>query len=156
MHKVKLLKSKSFTASALLLIWIIFSTLVFKILENWNWIEAFYFSVVTLTTIGFGDFVPTTDGMRLFVAFYILGGVSVVLASLTIIGNTLIQRYHSRLEYENEKLQKKVEVLSMIETSNAQQYQKRLKKENRHLREIIASIKSVITKNSHLSEEKKD
>lgn len=31
----------------------------FSIAEQWNYFEAFYFTFITLTTIGFGDYVPT-------------------------------------------------------------------------------------------------
>jgi voltage-gated potassium channel len=33
--------------------------------EDWTIIQALYFSVVTLTTVGFGDFTPTTPGTQI-------------------------------------------------------------------------------------------
>ena len=35
-----------------------------------------YFSFTSLTTVGFGDFVPRSDSERVFTAFVIFGGVS--------------------------------------------------------------------------------
>ena len=39
---------------------------IYHYLENWSWVDAIYFSVVTLTTVGFGDFAPKTDGGKIF------------------------------------------------------------------------------------------
>lgn len=36
-------------------------TLVFKEVERWTWLEAGYFVVITLTTVGFGDYVAGTQ-----------------------------------------------------------------------------------------------
>lgn len=41
-----------------------------------NFITAFYFSVETMSTVGYGDFVPQTDDARLFVVSIIVLGVS--------------------------------------------------------------------------------
>ena len=68
-------------------------TITFKLLEDWTWVQSFYFSVTTLTTVGLGDLHPTSDGSRLFTSLYILIGVSVVLGSMGVIGsNYLIKR----------------------------------------------------------------
>lgn len=45
-------------AFILLLVIIIFPAFGFKALEDWTYFESVYFCFVTLTTIGFGDFVP--------------------------------------------------------------------------------------------------
>ncbi len=136
--------SKFATAIALLLIWIFVGTVTFHFFEDWTWIESFYFSVVTLTTIGFGDLVPTSDFTRFLASIYILAGVSAVLASLTIIGNTVIKQYQDRLLRENQKLKKKVEVLTIIDDVPEKYHKERLERENRHLRNIIKSIKTAI------------
>lgn len=39
-------------------------------------IKSFYFSIITLTTVGFGDITPTTQGGKLFCAFWMLFGVA--------------------------------------------------------------------------------
>jgi len=46
--------------------------------DDWSWVDSFYFSVVAVTTVGFGDFAPTTDGSKLFAVVYILVGISIV------------------------------------------------------------------------------
>lgn len=53
-------------------------TVVYHILEDWSWVDSFYFSVVALTTVGFGDLSPTTDASKLFTVFYLLIGVSLI------------------------------------------------------------------------------
>lgn len=64
-------------------------TVFYSLAEGWTVIEALYFSVVALTTVGFGDLTPTNDAVRLFTVAYILVGVGVLLALLT----AVIQKY---------------------------------------------------------------
>lgn len=47
--------------SILVVGWLILGTFTFKNSEGWTFVEGFYFCMVTLTTIGFGDYVPGAD-----------------------------------------------------------------------------------------------
>jgi voltage-gated potassium channel len=58
-------------------------TLFYWRFEDWTIIESLYFCVVTLTTVGYGDFTPTTAGTQIFTIIYILTGFGVLVALLT-------------------------------------------------------------------------
>ena len=79
------------TAVTVLLVLIAGGTFAYRYLEGWTWIECFYFSVMTLTTIGYGDIHPTHDISRLFTAFYGLVGVGVAFTTLGVLGLSYLQ-----------------------------------------------------------------
>ena len=58
-------------------------TLFYWRFEDWTVIEALYFCVVVLTTVGFGDFTPTSAGTQIFTIIYILTGLGVLVALLS-------------------------------------------------------------------------
>jgi len=61
-------------------------TVAYHLMEKWSWVSSFYFSVCTLTTVGYGDFVPTTDVSRLFTAGYVIVGVTIAFTAIGLIG----------------------------------------------------------------------
>jgi voltage-gated potassium channel Kch len=67
-------------------------TLFYWRFEDWTIVEALYFCVVTLTTVGYGDLSPTTAGTQLFTIVYILTGFGVLVALLT----SVAQQYLSQ------------------------------------------------------------
>jgi voltage-gated potassium channel Kch len=66
-------------------------SVAYHYLENWNWLDSIYFSIITLTTIGYGDFSPQTDGGKLFTIFYILIGIGIILSFI----NTVYNHYNT-------------------------------------------------------------
>jgi len=54
-------------------------TVAYHYLENWSWIDSLYFSVITLTTIGYGDLYPITTAGKLFTILYIIVGLGIIL-----------------------------------------------------------------------------
>jgi len=53
-------------------------TVFYRFVEGFSWIDAYYFSVVTLATVGYGDLAPKTSVGKLFTTFYIFIGVGIL------------------------------------------------------------------------------
>jgi voltage-gated potassium channel len=62
---------------------LLIGTLYYANAEGWRLLDALYFSVVTLTTIGFGDLAPTTDGAKVFTIVYSFVGIGIIAAFIT-------------------------------------------------------------------------
>lgn len=73
-----------FRSSFYLLLLILFSgTMFYATVEGLRWVDAVYLSVVTLTTLGYGDLHPVTDVGKLFTIFYLFTGMGVVITVVT-------------------------------------------------------------------------
>uniref|UniRef100_A0A3Q4FZ90 Potassium channel, subfamily K, member 4a n=1 Tax=Neolamprologus brichardi TaxID=32507 RepID=A0A3Q4FZ90_NEOBR len=77
------------------LIFLAVPTVVFQKVENWKFLESLYFVVITLTTVGFGDYVGGVDTQvynsffKLLVLLWIVFGLAYFASILTMIGNWL-------------------------------------------------------------------
>jgi voltage-gated potassium channel len=61
-----------------LVIIVLVGALWYRFIEGWTWIDAFYMSVITLTTVGFGETNPLNARGRIFTMILLLAGVSVI------------------------------------------------------------------------------
>jgi hypothetical protein len=71
-------------------------TLFYWRFEDWTVIEALYFCVVTLTTVGYGDFSPTSAGTQIFTIIYVLTGFGVLVALLTSVAQQYLRQQAER------------------------------------------------------------
>ncbi len=73
------LKDKEFRA---LFYWVmgilILGTWFYARVEHWRLLDALYFTVTTLTTVGYGDFYPKSDAGKMFTIFYIFVGLGLL------------------------------------------------------------------------------
>lgn len=78
-------------------VYLLLGMLVYNQLEGWKPLYALYFSIVTITTVGYGghDLEPTDDGSRLFTIVYIVFGLFLVANRiLNLVEVTLDRRKH--------------------------------------------------------------
>jgi voltage-gated potassium channel len=70
--------------------------------------QALYFTVETMSTVGYGDILPKSDDARLFVISLIVLGLSVFATSLTAVAGPLVQSRLSRIITPGRKKMKRV------------------------------------------------
>lgn len=66
-----------------MLTFLISGTIFYWSVEGWRLIDAIYFSVMTMSTIGYGDLAPSTDVSKLFTIIYALLSIGVFVAVVT-------------------------------------------------------------------------
>jgi voltage-gated potassium channel len=71
-------------------------TLFYWRFEDWTIIQALYFSIVTLTTVGYGDLTPTSDGTQIFTIIYILTGLGILVALLAAVAEHYVTQKAER------------------------------------------------------------
>ena len=71
---------------------VVTGTIFYWRFEDWTIIEALYFCIVTLTTVGYGDFTPTSAGTQIFTIVYILTGFGVLVALLTSVAEQYLRQ----------------------------------------------------------------
>ena len=59
---------------------LLFGTVVYHWLEGWSYLDALYFCVISLATIGYGDLTPTTPESKIFTIIYVINGIVILLA----------------------------------------------------------------------------
>lgn len=67
-------------------------TLVYHWLEGWSYLDALYFCVISLATVGYGDLTPTTPLAKAFTIVYVINGIVILLALFDRIRTVRAQR----------------------------------------------------------------
>ena len=87
-----------------LVLLIVGGTALFHYLEpEFTLIQSFYFTVTTMTTVGYGDLTPSNDVARLAVSLYILCAVTLYVSLITHFGTHYLEYHHRRAERKRQK-----------------------------------------------------
>ncbi|CAI4231199.1 unnamed protein product [Auanema sp. JU1783] len=78
----------------ILLLYIAFGGVLFSFLEGWSYMDAFYYSFISLTTIGFGDIVPENHDYIVLMLMYLGIGLAVTTMCIDLVGIQYIQKIH--------------------------------------------------------------
>lgn len=67
------------------------ATIFYRIVEGWSWIDSAYFSLVTISTVGYGDLSPETSIGKIFTMFYIIIGLGVFVTAAATVADAIIK-----------------------------------------------------------------
>ncbi len=84
-----------------LVILIITGALIYQKLEGWSFVDSLYFTTTTITTVGYGDFTPTTEESKIFTIFYSISGIAIALYVMVTIGTYFMEHVYSLRERIN-------------------------------------------------------
>lgn len=77
--------------AALVLLMLSLGALFYHSVEGWGWVDSLYFCVITLSTVGYGDFSPQTAAGKIFTIIYIFMGIGLLVAFFTQLATALVE-----------------------------------------------------------------
>ncbi|MEP2530502.1 potassium channel family protein [Shimia sp.] len=78
---------------------IVGGTVFFHIVEGWSWVDSYFFSVVTLSTVGYGSFVPVTTLGKIGTTIYIFLGLGIFAFVIQQIGHIAAEKRAAHTEW---------------------------------------------------------
>lgn len=105
---VTFFKTKIYTAIFLLVVMLLIGVFGYMFISNYSFIDALYMTIITMTTVGFGEVVPLDDQSKIFTIFLILASVVIVGYALSIITEYILSRDHIE-ELKHKRMQKKID-----------------------------------------------
>lgn len=127
---------------------IIFTVVVFTFLylffgSSNSLFESFYFVIVTLTTVGYGDIVPKTFNERVITLFLIIVGIFVVSTITAALSSYLTDRL---MEKEEEDIVGDIRLSVEENSQNIMDELKIIRQENKRLQDEIDELKKKMDK----------
>ena len=87
-------------ALSVAILYILLGVTIYRQWEEWSYLEAFYFTFISLSTIGFGDIIPDHPKFFMASSFYILFG----LALIAMVINVVMETVNSTIDYAKDKV----------------------------------------------------
>ena len=105
---LKIFRTKFYTTVFLLFALVFVGVMGFKIVSHYSWVDAFYMTIITITTVGFGEVHPLDDTAKIFTVFLILAGVVILGYALSVITEYIFSKNNFE-ELKQKKMQKKID-----------------------------------------------
>ncbi|MEM5567055.1 potassium channel protein [Psychroserpens sp. AS72] len=105
---IKFFRVKIYTAVFLLVFVLLVGVFGFKIMSNYSWVDSIYMTVITITTVGFGEVQPLDDNAKIFTIILILASVIILGYAITVITEYILSKNNFE-ELKQRKMQKKID-----------------------------------------------
>jgi len=98
---------------------VILGTSFFMYSEGWSLVDAIYFTGMTITTVGYGDIVPTHDSSKMVATAYAVVSIPIAIFAFGILAENYFEVRLARLERRmQEMMQKEKEIKEAVEDNH--------------------------------------
>ena len=101
-------RTKIYTAIFLMVFILLVGVFGYKMISGYSWIDAAYMTVITMTTVGFGEVVPLDNQSKIFTIFLILSSVLIMGYALSIITEYILSKNDVE-ELKYKRMQKNID-----------------------------------------------
>ena len=106
-----------------------------------SYLDALWWSVATITTVGYGDTVPVTDAGKTVAIIYMFFGISVLVVGLSVVSTTI---YKKRFE----KDQKEISHAQRLILDRIDDLEKNQEKLQKDLKELVEGVRNTLNSNN--------
>lgn len=99
-----------FTLVFLVVLTIFVGVIGYSIIEKWDFLDSFYMTITTISSVGFGEVHPLTKAGKIFTVFLIMMGVGIVVYALTTIASILVEG-KLNVYLRREKMERQINAL---------------------------------------------
>ena len=77
-------------------------------IEGWPFLDALYMTIITFTTVGYGEVRPLSDAGRIFTTFLMIGGVGMMLYALTLVVQGVVEEEFLRSYLRRRRMESRL------------------------------------------------
>ncbi len=90
---------KFITVFATLALIVVAGTIFFHAVEEWSWLDSYFFTVITLSTVGYGSLVPATAIGKIGTTVFIFLGLGVFAVAIQQFGIFAMRKREEHTEW---------------------------------------------------------
>src|SRR3989344_5346743 len=93
-----------FIPVVLFVLLLVSGTLFYHNVEGWRYLDSVYFSVVTVTTLGYGDLSPQTDAGKIFTMIFAFSGIGIAFYFFSLVGRYFLIKQRKQILKDEGRL----------------------------------------------------
>jgi voltage-gated potassium channel len=107
---IKLFRFKLYLAFFLIIAVLLLGVFGYRIISNYDWVDAIYMTIITVTTVGFSEVRPLDTASKIFTVFLIISSVFILAFALSVITEHILSRNSLQL-LKKKKVKNKISSL---------------------------------------------
>ncbi|NAS11801.1 potassium channel family protein [Poritiphilus flavus] len=108
---LRLFRSKIYLAISLMVLVLLVGVLGYRFLSNYNWLDALYMTIITVTTVGFMEVRPLDAPAKVFTVLLIVSSVFIFAYAISVVTEYILSRNSLQL-LKKKRVKKRINKLS--------------------------------------------